>query len=131
MSSCGFKGLVSSSCGSSKYQKQPSESIILLNCCKDIKGHLNGLNTFDSDLKSEAKLILARAGKSLKIITINMFLSEVWYKRSGEERFREEGEKRQKNRLVWEEGGKQLCDAVLCSEGEMAEKIREEGEKWH
>lgn len=77
MSSCGFKGLVSSSCGSSKYQKQPSESIILLNCCKDIKGHLNGLNTFDSDLKSEAKLILARAGKSLKIITINMFLSEV------------------------------------------------------
>ena len=32
--------LVGSLCGSSKYQKQASERIILLKCTKDIKGHL-------------------------------------------------------------------------------------------
>jgi hypothetical protein len=63
MTSCGFKSLVSSPCGSSKYQKQASESIILLKCTKDIKGHLKRLNTYDSNLKKEATLILARAGK--------------------------------------------------------------------
>ena len=35
MTSCGFKPLVSD-----KYQKQASESIIILKCTKDIKGHL-------------------------------------------------------------------------------------------
>ncbi|CAB4042210.1 Hypothetical predicted protein [Paramuricea clavata] len=64
MTSCGFKSLVGSPCGSSKYQKQASESIILLKCAKDIKGHLKRLNTYDSSLKKEATstLILARAG---------------------------------------------------------------------
>ena len=64
MTSCGFKRLVSTSCGSSKYQKQAPESIILLKCDKDIKSHLKRLNTYDSELKNEATLILARAGKS-------------------------------------------------------------------
>lgn len=62
MTSCGFKSLVDGSCGSSKYQKHAIESIILLKCTKDIKGHLNGLQTYDSDVKNEATLILARAG---------------------------------------------------------------------
>ena len=64
MSSCGFKNLVSTPCGPSKYQKHSKESVIIRICCKDIKGHLRSLNTFDSDLKSEGALILARAGKS-------------------------------------------------------------------
>jgi hypothetical protein len=63
MTSCGFKSLVGSPCGSSKYQKHSSESTILLKCTKDIKGHLKRLNTYGSDLENEAVLILARAGK--------------------------------------------------------------------
>lgn len=63
MTSCGFKRLVCSPCGSSKCQKQASESIILLKCNKDIKAHLRGLSTYDSELKNEAILILARTGK--------------------------------------------------------------------
>ncbi|CAB4003374.1 Hypothetical predicted protein [Paramuricea clavata] len=62
MTSCGFKSLVSSPCGSSKYQKQASESIILLKCTKDIKGNLKRLNTYDSNLKKETTLILAGTG---------------------------------------------------------------------
>ena len=62
MSSCGFKTLVSTPGGPSKYPKHSKESVIIRNCCKDIKGHLRSLNTFDSDLKSEGKLILDRAG---------------------------------------------------------------------
>ena len=61
MSSCGFKNLVSTPCGPSKYPKHSKESVMIRNCCKEIKGHLRSLNTFDSDLKSEGKLILARA----------------------------------------------------------------------
>ena len=53
--------VVSRTCGPSKYPKHSKESVIIRNCCKEIKGHLRSLNTFDSDLKSEGKLILARA----------------------------------------------------------------------
>lgn len=64
MTSCGFQSLVSSPCGSSKSLKGKSESVILLNCNKDVKAHLKRLNTYDIDsVKSEAILILARAGK--------------------------------------------------------------------
>lgn len=64
MTSCGFRSLagISSPCGSSKYQKQCTESIILIKCIKDVKGHFKRLNTFVSDVKDEATLILARAG---------------------------------------------------------------------
>ena len=64
MWSCGFTNLVSTPCDPSKYQKHSKESVIIRNCCKDIKGHLRSLNTFDSGMKSEGKVILARAGKS-------------------------------------------------------------------
>ena len=38
--------------------------IALLNCTKDITGHLQRLNTFDIEsVNNEATLILARAGK--------------------------------------------------------------------
>ena len=50
----------------------PKESVIIRNCCKEIKGHLRSLNTFDSDLKSEGKLILACA---LTFIYIYIFMS--------------------------------------------------------
>ena len=70
MSFCGFKNLVSTPCGPRKYPKHSKESVIIRNCCNDIKGHLRSLNTFDLGLKSEGKLILARAGKSLSLYTI-------------------------------------------------------------
>ena len=64
MTSCGFKSLVSSPCGSSKYHKGATVIIALLNCTKDITGHLQRLNTFDIEsVNNEATLILARAGK--------------------------------------------------------------------
>ena len=62
MISCGFRSLVSGTCGQSEYQKQSNEAIILVNCSKDVKGHLKRLNTFSTDVKDEATLILARAG---------------------------------------------------------------------
>ena len=74
MISCGFKSLASSPCGSSKYQKQARESIILLKCTKDIKVHLNRLNTYDLDLKNEATLILAHAGKCNNVCYIFVFV---------------------------------------------------------
>ena len=43
MSSCGFKNLVSTPCGPSKYAKRSKESVIIRNCCKEIKGHFTGL----------------------------------------------------------------------------------------
>ena len=64
MTSCGFKALVSSPCGSSKYHKGATVIIALSNCTKDITGHLQRLNTFDIEsVNNEATLILARAGK--------------------------------------------------------------------
>lgn len=70
MTSCGFKTLVGSPCGASKYQKCSSETIVLLKCSKDVTNHLKRLNTCASDVTNEASLILARAG-NLKLMSIS------------------------------------------------------------
>lgn len=64
MISCEFNSLklVTGTCGLSKFQKQSNETIALLKCSKDVKGHLKRLNTSSTEVKDEATLILARAG---------------------------------------------------------------------
>jgi hypothetical protein len=63
MAVCGYSSFVCGFCGSSKFNPSNTECVSLGNCKMDIKGHLKTLNTSDQSLKTEAGLLLARAGK--------------------------------------------------------------------
>ena len=63
MASCGYSFFVGGSCGSSSSNPANTTCITIENCKKDVKSHLKCFNCYDSALKTEAELLLARAGK--------------------------------------------------------------------
>ena len=63
MAVCGFSVYTSGPCGSSMNNPASVECITISKCNKDIRGHLRALNISDATLKTEAQLILLRAGK--------------------------------------------------------------------
>lgn len=68
MASCEYAGLVGGHCGSAVGNPANSQCITIENCDKDIRNHLRsfGAGFADSTVKTEAELLLARAGKSMK-----------------------------------------------------------------
>ena len=65
MASCGYAKHVGGDCGPSPERPVNDQCVRIAECCKDIKGHLRTCGVSDSSLNSEAKLLLARAGKVL------------------------------------------------------------------
>lgn len=63
MALCEYARFVGGTCGSSRDYPGDHSSLTLENCQRGIKGHLSSLNVRDSNLKTEAQLLLARAGK--------------------------------------------------------------------
>ena len=64
MARCGFSKFVEDFCDKSASQKN-QECILLNSCKKDIRSHLRNFNVVDSEVDSEVKLIMARAGNIL------------------------------------------------------------------
>ena len=71
MAVCSFSSLAGGPCGPSKFNPANLECVLLGNCKKDIKGHLKTFNTSDDQLKTEADLLLARAGNNIVIHMIH------------------------------------------------------------
>ena len=63
MASCSYSFFVGGSYGSSSSNPANATCITIANCKKDVKSHLKYFNCYDSALKTEADLLLARAGK--------------------------------------------------------------------
>ena len=63
MASCGYTKYVGGDCGASPERPDNDQVVRIADCCKDIKGHLKTCGVSESALNSEARLLLARAGK--------------------------------------------------------------------
>ena len=70
MASCGFSTFVGGPCGASTSNPANATCVAIEACTKDVKTHLKHYNCFDSSLKTEGDLLLARAG--------NIYLIIVW-----------------------------------------------------
>ena len=62
MAVCSYASLVTGSCGASNSNPTYSECVLLNDCDKEIKGHLRSHDVRDSSLRTESRLLLARAG---------------------------------------------------------------------
>ena len=74
MALCKYSDFVGGPCGPSLENKSVIQCVTIGECMKDVKGHLNHYKVWDASLDSEAKLLLARAGKY-----IFLFLSFLFY----------------------------------------------------
>ena len=63
MASCGYSQYVGGDCGANPERPESDQCVRIAECCKDIKGHLRTYGVSESALNSEARLLLARAGK--------------------------------------------------------------------
>ena len=63
MAFCGYSKYVGGGCGASPERPTTDQVVRVGDCSKDIKGHLKTCGVSESALNSEAKLLLARAGK--------------------------------------------------------------------
>ena len=63
MAFCGYSKYVGGDCGGSPERPATDQVVRIGDCCKDIKGHLKTCGVSESALNSEARLLLARAGK--------------------------------------------------------------------
>lgn len=63
MASCNYAAYVGGFCGSSLYNPANSTCVLIGECTKEIKRHLKSFHCYDSALKVEKDLLLARAGK--------------------------------------------------------------------
>ena len=64
MATCDCSAFVGGPCGCSNSNPANVTCVPIAQCGKDIKSHLKFFACFDSTLKTEADLLLARAGKS-------------------------------------------------------------------
>ena len=62
MATCGYSSYVRGPCGSSIQNHKNVQCVLLSDCQGDASLHLKALNVWDSSLKTEAQLLLARAG---------------------------------------------------------------------
>ncbi|CAH3188490.1 unnamed protein product, partial [Porites evermanni] len=62
MASCGYSTFVGGPCGASPSNPADATCVAIDKCTKDVKSHLNQHDCFDSSSKTEADLLLARAG---------------------------------------------------------------------
>ena len=67
MVTCGYSLYVGGPCGSSIQNHTNVQCVLLSDCQGDVSVHLKALNVWDASLKTQAQLLLARAG----IIGIN------------------------------------------------------------
>ena len=63
IASCGYSKYVGGDCGASPERLTTDQVVRIGDCRKDIKGHLKTCSVSESALNSEARLLLARAGK--------------------------------------------------------------------
>ena len=70
MATCGYSELVGGPCGCSSSNPANALCEAIERCRKNIKSHLKFYDCFDSTLKTEADLLLARAG-NISIFLIN------------------------------------------------------------
>ena len=63
MAFCGYSKYVGGDCGASPERPATDQVVRIGDCSKDIKGHLKTCGVSESALNSEARLLLARAGK--------------------------------------------------------------------
>jgi len=63
MASCGYSKYVGGDCGASPERSATDQVVRIGDCSKDIKDHLKSCSVSESALNSEARLLLARAGK--------------------------------------------------------------------
>jgi len=75
MATCNYATYVGGPCGGSHSNPANSACVLIADCTKNIKRHLTSLNCFDSTLKDEKKLLLARAGTWGYFISLILFLS--------------------------------------------------------
>ena len=68
MASCNYSSYVGGPCGSSVFNPANYSCVLIEECTKDIKNHLKSFTCYDSALKSEKDLLLARAGKFFTFI---------------------------------------------------------------
>ena len=62
MASCTYSTFVGGLCGTSSSNPADAACVTIERCAKDIKAHLKFFDCFDFSLKTEADLLLARAG---------------------------------------------------------------------
>jgi hypothetical protein len=62
MAVCGYASLITGSCGASNFNPADSECVLLNDCDKEIKIHLRSEDVRHSSLRTESRLLLARAG---------------------------------------------------------------------
>ena len=78
MASCGYSKYVSGVCGGSSESPGSDLCVRIAECCKDIKGHLKTYGVSDATLSSEARLLLARAGKlNSNRVTLEFHLTRI------------------------------------------------------
>ena len=77
MASCGYSKYVGGDCGASPESPASDQCVRIAECSKDIKGHLRACSVSESALNSEARLLLARAGKLYSFDYILIELLEV------------------------------------------------------
>lgn len=70
MAACNYSSYVGGSCGNSLINPANSLCVLVTDCTKDIKSHLKSFKCFDSTLKTEKDVLLARAGKFFVLIGI-------------------------------------------------------------
>ena len=58
----GYSSYVGGPCGSSIQNHKNVQCVLLSDCLGDVSLHLKALNVWDSSLKTEAQLLLARVG---------------------------------------------------------------------
>ena len=63
MAFCRYSKYVGGDCGGSPERPATDQVVRIGDCSKDIKGHLKTCGVSESVLDSEARLLLARAGK--------------------------------------------------------------------
>ena len=68
MATCGYSSYVGGTCGSSTQNDKNMQCVLLSDCRGDVSVHLKALHVWDASLKTEAQLLLARAGISMSIL---------------------------------------------------------------
>ncbi|CAH3171652.1 unnamed protein product [Porites evermanni] len=74
MASCGYSTFVGGPCGASPSNPADATCVALDKCTKDVKSHLNQYDCFDSSLKTEADLLLARAGLLHEFTAVSLYI---------------------------------------------------------
>ena len=63
MATCSYSTFVGGVCGPSKDNSEDQLCVPIVECQRDIKGHLRSLDIRDLALRTEGQLLLSRAGK--------------------------------------------------------------------